>query len=101
MLDGGALPVAMDKYITVRYPQPPPSSDYFDAPASILLEEPASLREAERAAQFRRDEEFKSLLEDASLRRAGRSLRRAGWMLARQRTIPPSAPRTLPAACRT
>ena len=88
MLDGGALPIAMDKYITVRYPQPATILDYFEQPIYIL-EEPASLREAERAAQFRRDEEFKSLLEDGVLCAGLDTLYAApGWMLAQAAAYP-------------
>ena len=66
LLDGGVLPVAMDKYLAVRYPDPATLLDYFDDPL-LILEEPASLREAERAANFRRGEEWKGLLEDGIL----------------------------------
>ena len=47
-LAGGAMPVNMDKYLTLRYPEPATILDYFDDPL-LILEEPASLREAERA----------------------------------------------------
>ena len=78
----------MDKYITVRYPQPATILDYFEQPIYIL-EEPASLREAERAAQFRRDEEFKSLLEDGVLCAGLDTLYAApGWMLAQAAAYP-------------
>ena len=88
MLDGGTLPIAMDKYITVRYPRPATILDYFEQPIYIL-EEPASLREAERAAQFRRDEEFKSLLEDGVLCAGLDTLYAApGWMLAQAAAYP-------------
>ncbi len=88
MLDGGALPAAMDKYITLRYPQPATILDYFDDPLYIL-EEPASLREAERANQFRRDEEFKSLLQDGVLCAGLDDLYAApGWMLAQAASRP-------------
>ena len=65
-LDGGAMPVNMDKYLTLRYPEPATILDYFDDPL-LILEEPASLREAERATAFRRDEELSALLEDGVL----------------------------------
>ena len=88
MLDGGAMPAAMDKYITLRYPQPATILDYFDAPV-LILEEPASLREAERANQFRRDEEFKSLLEDGVLCAGLDDLYAApGWTLAQAARFP-------------
>ena len=54
-LDGGVMPVNMDKYLTLRYPEPATILDYFDDPL-LILEEPASLREAERATAFRRGE---------------------------------------------
>ncbi len=88
MLDGGAMPAAMDKYITLRYPQPATILDYFEAPV-LILEEPASLREAERANQFRRDEEFKSLLEDGVLCAGLDDLYAApGWTLAQAARFP-------------
>lgn len=65
-LDGGALPVNMDKYLAVRYPQPATLLDYFDDPL-LVLEEPASLREAERATTYRRGEEISALLQDGVL----------------------------------
>ena len=52
-LDGGAMPVDMDKYLTLRYPEPATLLDYFDDPL-LILEEPASLREAARATDYRR-----------------------------------------------
>ena len=66
LLDGGALPVNLDKYLAVRYPRPATILDYFEDPI-LVAEEPASLREADRAAAYRRDEELKSLLEDGVL----------------------------------
>ena len=78
----------MDKYITLRYPQPATILDYFEAPV-LILEEPASLREAERANQFRRDEEFKSLLEDGVLCAGLDDLYAApGWTLAQAARFP-------------
>ena len=65
-LDGGVMPVNMDKYLTLRYPEPATILDYFDDPL-LILEEPASLREAERATAFRRGEELSALLEDGVL----------------------------------
>ena len=56
-LDGGVMPVNMDKYLTLHYPEPATILDYFDDPL-LILEEPASLREAERATAFRRGEEL-------------------------------------------
>ena len=65
-LDGGAMPVNMDKYLSLRYPEPATILDYFDDPL-LILEEPASLREAERATAYRRSEELSALLEDGVL----------------------------------
>ena len=66
LLDGGALPVNLDKYLAVRYPRPATILDYFEDPI-LVAEEPASLREADRAAAYRRDEELKGLMEDGVL----------------------------------
>ena len=65
-LDGGILPEAMDKYLPIRYPQPATLLDYFENPF-LILEEPASIREADRATEFRRGEELSSLLEEGVL----------------------------------
>ena len=65
-LDGGAMPVDMDKYLALRYLEPTTILDYFDDPL-LVLEEPASLREAERATAYRRGEELTALIEDGAL----------------------------------
>ena len=65
-LDGGILPEAMDKYLPIRYPRPATLLDYFENPL-LILEEPASIREADRATEFRRGEELSSLLEEGVL----------------------------------
>ncbi|EFB75993.1 transcription-repair coupling factor [Subdoligranulum variabile] len=65
-LDGGAVPVNLDKYLAVRYPEPATLLDYFDDPL-LILEEPASLREAQRATAYRRGEEITTLLNDGVL----------------------------------
>ena len=65
-LDAGILPVSMDKYLNVRYPQPATLLDYLDDPL-LCVEEPASVREAERAANYRRGEELSALFEDGVL----------------------------------
>ena len=82
-LDAGILPVSMDKYLNVRYPQPATLLDYFDDPL-LCVEEPASVREAERAANYRRGEELSSLFEDGVLC-AGldRLYADAGWLWTR------------------
>ena len=66
LLDGGAVPVNMDKYLVVRYPHPATVLDYFDDPI-LVAEEPASIREADRATAYRRGEELKSLILDGVL----------------------------------
>ena len=60
------MPVNMDKYLSLRYPEPATILDYFNDPL-LILEEPASLREAERATAYRRSEELSSPLEDGVL----------------------------------
>ena len=65
-LDGGAVPVNLDKYLAVRYPEPATLLGYFDDPL-LVLEEPASLREAQRATAYRRGEELTTLLQDGVL----------------------------------
>lgn len=65
-LDAGVLPVNLDKYLAVRYPTPATILDYFDDPL-LVLEEPASLREAQRANEYRRSEEISALLESGVL----------------------------------
>ena len=81
-LDGGAMPVDMDKYLTLRYPEPATLLDYFDDPL-LILEEPASLREAARATAYRRGEEFSALMEDSALAPGlDRLYTEAGWLWA-------------------
>ena len=81
-LDGGAMPVDMDKYLTLRYPEPATLLDYFDDPL-LILEEPASLREAARATAYRRGEEFSALMEDGALAPGLDELyTEAGWLWA-------------------
>ena len=81
-LDGGAMPVDMDKYLTLRYPEPATLLDYFDDPL-LILEEPASLREAARATAYRRGEEFSALMEDGALAPGLDKLyTEAGWLWA-------------------
>ncbi len=65
-LDGGLIPEDLDKYMGVRYPKPGTLLEYFDSPL-LALEEPGSIREAQRATQFRREEEQKGLLEEKIL----------------------------------
>ena len=65
-LDGGLIPVNMDKYLAIRYPEPATLLEYFEAPL-LVLEEPASVREAQRATTYRRGEELTTLLNDGVL----------------------------------
>ena len=76
------MPVDMDKYLTLRYPEPATLLDYFDDPL-LILEEPASLREAARATAYRRGEEFSALMEDGALAPGLDKLyTEAGWLWA-------------------
>lgn len=94
-LDGGAMPVNMDKYLTLRYPEPATILDYFDDPL-LILEEPASLREAERATAFRRGEELSALLEDGVLAAGLDKLyAESGWALGAVRRAPHALRREL------
>ncbi len=65
-LDGGLIPVNMDKYMAIRYPEPATLLEYFEDPL-LVLEEPASVREAQRATTYRRGEELTTLLNDGVL----------------------------------
>src|SRR5699024_9753354 len=88
-LDGGALPVVLDKYLAVRYPAPATLLDHLDDPL-LVLEEPASLREAQRATAYRRGEELTALLADGALAPGLDALyAEPGWLWAQ------------PARCRT
>ena len=88
-LDGGALPVDLDKYLAVRYPAPATLLDHLDDPL-LVLEEPASLREAQRATAYRRGEELTALLADGALAPGLDALyAEPGWLWAQ------------PARCRT
>ena len=65
-LDAGLVPEALDKYMGVRYERPATLLDYFDEPI-LMLEEPSAIREAQKAAAFRRSEELKGLYEEGVL----------------------------------
>ena len=65
-LDGGLMPEAMDKYYSVRYPAPGLLIDHLDDPI-LVLDELSGIRDADRATQFRRREEVRSLLESGAL----------------------------------
>ena len=101
MLDGGALPIAVDKYITVRYPNRPPSwttsmircmSWRNRPPCGRRSAPPSSAGTRSSRACWRTVSSAPGWI-PCTPRRAGCWPRRPG--------IPPSAPRTLPAACRT
>ena len=66
LLDSGTMPEAMDKYLPVRYPQPATVLDHLDDPI-LILEEPASIRETQKATQLRRNGELEGLLEEGIL----------------------------------
>src|SRR5699024_11110124 len=55
-LDAGLMPEAMDKYYGLRYPTPATLLDHMDAPL-LLLDEVGGIRDAQKAAQYRRSEE--------------------------------------------
>ena len=65
-LDGGLIPINMDKYLAIRYPEPATLLEYFEDPL-LVLEEPASVREAQRATTYRRGDELTTLLNDGVL----------------------------------
>lgn len=65
-LDAGLLPEALDKYLGIRYPQPATLLDHFEDPL-LVLEEPSGIRQAQKATQFRRNEELKGLFEEGVL----------------------------------
>ncbi|MBQ5754427.1 MAG: DEAD/DEAH box helicase, partial [Oscillospiraceae bacterium] len=65
-LDAGLVPEALDKYLGIRYPKPGTLLEYFESPL-LALEEPGGIREAQRATQYRRDEELKGLFEEKIL----------------------------------
>src|SRR5699024_4529855 len=62
-LDAGQMPEAMDKYYGLRYPTPATLLDHMDAPL-LLLDEVGGIRDAQKAAQYRRGEELTGLLEE-------------------------------------
>ena len=63
LLDGGAMPVSMDKYMMLRYKKSASLLGYLPN-ALLILEEMSSIREAIHAANFRRNEETKTLLQE-------------------------------------
>ena len=65
-LDAGQMPEAMDKYYGIRYPQPATLLDHLDAPL-LILDEVGGIRDAQKAAEYRRGEELTGLLEEGIL----------------------------------
>ncbi len=65
-LDAGQMPEAMDKYYGLRYPQPATLLDHMDAPI-LILDEVGGIRDAMKAAEYRRGEELTGLLEEGVL----------------------------------
>ena len=65
-LDAGQMPEAMDKYYGIRYPQPATLLDHMDAPL-LILDEVGGIRDAQKAAEYRRGEELTGLLEEGLL----------------------------------
>ncbi len=66
MLDSGVMPEAMDKYLGLRYPKPATVLDYLNNPI-LVLDELNSIRDAQKATQFRRNAELEGLLEEGVL----------------------------------
>ncbi len=62
-LDAGQMPEAMDKYYGLRYPQPATLLDHMDGPI-LILDEVGGIRDAMKAAEYRRGEELTGLLEE-------------------------------------
>ena len=95
LLDAGALPPSMDKYLAVRYPVRATLLDHLEDPL-LFLEEPASIREADRATAYRRGEELAALMADGALC-AGLDdpVRRAWLAVGADRALPHAAGRKL------
>ena len=62
-LDAGLMPEAMDKYYGLRYPEPATLLDHMDDPL-LILDEVGGIRDALKAAEYRRGEELTGLLEE-------------------------------------
>ena len=62
-LDAGQMPEAMDKYYGLRYPTPATLLDHMDGPL-LILDEVGGIRDAMKAAAYRRGEELTGLLEE-------------------------------------
>ena len=65
-LDAGLMPEAMDKYYPLRYPAPATLLDHLDSPL-LILDELGAIRDAQKAANYRRGEELTGLLEEGVL----------------------------------
>ncbi len=65
-LDSGLMPEAMDKYYPLRYPAPATLLDHLDSPL-LILDELGAIRDAQKAANYRRGEELTGLLEEGVL----------------------------------
>ncbi len=65
-LDAGLVPEAMDKYYGLRYPQPATVLSHMDNPV-LILDEVGGIRDAQKAADYRRSEEITGLLEEGIL----------------------------------
>ena len=65
-LDAGQMPEAMDKYYGIRYPAPATVLDHLDSPI-LILDEMGGIRDALKAAEYRRGEELTGLLEEGVL----------------------------------
>ena len=62
-LDAGQMPEAMDKYYGLRYPAPATLLDHMDGPL-LILDEVGGIRDAMKAAAYRRGEELTGLLKE-------------------------------------
>ena len=65
-LDSGLVPEALDKYLGIRYKTPATLLDYLENPI-LVLEEPSAIRDAMKAAEFRRGQELEGLFEEGVL----------------------------------
>ncbi|MEG1931756.1 MAG: CarD family transcriptional regulator, partial [Pygmaiobacter sp.] len=66
LLQGGAIPSTMDKYLALRYPEPATALEFLENPI-LFFEDAGAVKEACRAFTFRTGEEIKTLLEQKVL----------------------------------
>ena len=66
LLDSGVVPVAMDKYLPLRYETTASILDHLPG-AALVLDEYSAIREALHGAAFRQAEEIKTLLKEGVL----------------------------------